>query len=274
MARTILQKLLSADWSKTVLAISYNQVGGLVVEAGYVVDLSTPAALLEAYGVDDRPDWVDVIRFEQPVCSQLRAPDPTPDRPWPTYPSGFLRPVGGNLVPVWDLSWTRLSPGAELWRIHSDGKQECLSQYRGAAQGWAGARGWQRPVQMIGPRATWQGTEYPADVAGNHVQLLTFEDPKSPDWVQSWPLAWARVVNLAECEVFELVGTSTVLGIPVRVLSVTKEGARVQLLNPDPDQARTLHAVMIDPGIFEASGIPVDQLLDTKVVANQLVQTS
>ena len=131
MAGAVLQKLLSVDMSRNVVRRGFDQVGGIVVEAGYVVGLNTPELLLSAYGFDQDVDtaYVDVVRFEVPTCAQVTIPADTVERPWPTYPFGFLRSQKDIIVPVWELSWTRFSVRAEVWRIHRDGSQECISWY-------------------------------------------------------------------------------------------------------------------------------------------------
>ena len=272
MARTVLQKLLSVDLSAAVVGRGFDQVGGIVVLAGDAVGLNTPAALLTAYGFghDLDTDYVDVTRFEVPVCARVTAPSDGEARPWPTYPMGFLRPQGDVLVPVWELSWTRYSVGAEAWRIHRNGSQERISVYRGAALGWAGAHEWRPCSQLVGPRATWQGTEYVADVAEGQVTLTTFKDPESAEWEQRRYTAWCRVVPLSQCEVFEIVYTASLSGVRVRVVEVINGTACVQLVGSDPDAARLIGASMIDQGVFQNPRVPVGELSDSQVVANQL----
>ena len=272
MARTVLQKLLSVDLSAAVVGRGFDQVGGIVVQAGDAVGLNTPALLLGAYGFgqDVDTDYVDVTRFEVPVCARLAAPSDTADRPWPTYPAGFLRPQGDSLVPVWELSWTRYSVGAEAWRIHRDGSQERISVYRGVALGWAGAHEWRPCSQLVGPRATWQGTEYAADVSGDQVTLTAFTDPGPDGWEQRRYSAWCKVVPLSECTVFEIVFTASLSGVRVRVVEVVKGMACVQLVGSDPVAAQAIHASMIDQGVFQNPRVPYGDLTDSQVVANQL----
>jgi len=56
MARVVLQKLLSVDMSRNVVRRGFDQVGGIVVEAGDAVGLNTPELLLSAYGFDQDLD--------------------------------------------------------------------------------------------------------------------------------------------------------------------------------------------------------------------------
>jgi len=86
MTRVVLQKLLSVDMSRNVVQRGFDQVGGIVVEAGDAVGLNTPESLLSAYGFDQDLDtaYVDVTRFETPTCAQAIIPVDTGERPWPT----------------------------------------------------------------------------------------------------------------------------------------------------------------------------------------------
>lgn len=149
----VLQKLLTASVAAAIVETGSDQVGGLVSAAAEVAGLRTPAELLAAYGVEAAPEFADVVRFEQPRLTVLAPPD-SAERPWQTFPSGFL--VGDSMARVWTMSRTRYSPGAGYWRIRSDGEQKRLSHYEGVARGWAGARQWRPPSPSSG---RWRGGE-------------------------------------------------------------------------------------------------------------------
>jgi len=271
--RIILQKLLVPGASSLVTERGHDQVGGFVVEASAAVELRTPDALRAAYGLaDDGATWLDVVRFVLPACATLSRP-PGAERPWPSYPSGFLRPVGDIIVPVWILSTTRYSPGAEVWRIHADGRQERVSTYLGAARGWTGAREWRPSSRYYGTRAVWRDTEYAADVSGEALELTSYVQPDGEGWTQHRPATWSRTVAVTECEVYELDFRAVLQDVPVRVLEVIDGNVRVQLRTDDPEVAGGLGAAMVDFGVFEMSGVPGSLLADTRLVANQLVGT-
>jgi hypothetical protein len=270
MSRVVLQKLLHRGLSEMILERGYDQVGGFVVEAAAAAELRTPAALRAAYGIaEDGVASVDVVRFVTPACAALTAP-PGVERPWPSYPQGFLQPVAGVIVPVWVLSTTRFSPGAEVWRIHADGTQEMLASYGGAARGWSGAREWRPASRYYGTRALWQGTEYAADVDGEDVALTSFVEPEGDGWSQQRPATWSRVVGLADGEVYELDFSASLQGVPVRVLEVIGGDVRLEVEGDDPQVAEQLGASMIDFGRFELSGVPGALLTQTQLVAHQL----
>ena len=265
--RVVLQKLLHSDLAAAIVDDGFDRVGGYVTRAGDVADLRTPEALLRAYGVDQAPEYVDVVRFELPPAARLSKPSDTPERSWRAHPTGFLR--GG--APVWWLGLTRFSYGAEYWRIRSDGEQKVLSAYAGAARGWRGARGWLPPSRMVGTRARWRGVEYAADVVGDGVLLTAGPTPPegAADAEEVRPGVWAVAVPLAECEVFEAVITATARGVRVRVLDSDGGMARVQVISDDPDEASLLGGTQVDEDCYEAS-VPVAELSDTGGVMNEL----
>lgn len=264
--RTVLQKLLTSDLGSAIVDDGYDQVGGIVVEAAPAAALRTPAELLAAYGFEAGGEYVDVVRFELPPLASLRRPGQD-DRPWPTYPSGFLR--GDALVPVWELSRTRYPYGAEYWRIRADGEQRCLSAYQGAARGWRGAHGWRPSSAVVGPRARWRGQEVPADVVGDGA-LLTFPAATAPaDAEEIRPGVWAAAVPLADCELFETVLTATVRETPVRVLESDGTTAHVLLLSDREEDAARVGATLAEPGVYEAR-VRVTELVDTAGVTHEL----
>ncbi|HEX6150579.1 hypothetical protein [Nocardioides sp.] len=269
--RTVLQKLLTSDLGSAIVEEGYDQVGGYVVDAGAAAGLRTPDALLAAHGFEAGGEYVDVVRFELPPLASLRRPTTEGERPWPTYPSGFLR--GDSLVPVWELSRTRYPYGAEYWRIRADGEQRCLSAYQGAARGWRGASGWRAPTPLVGPRARWRGREVPADVVGDGA-LLTFGPADAPAEAEEIrPGVWAAGVPLADCELFETVLTASVDGVSVRVLESDGTTARVLLLSDREEDAARVGAGLAEPGVFEAD-VAVTRLADTSGVTNELARPS
>lgn len=266
-SRPVLQKLLTADLGKAIVEDGYDQVGGIVVQAGDAVGLDTPERLLAAYGYPGlEQEFVDVVRFELPPLAQLTRPSGE-DRSWPTYPTGFLR--ADSVVPVWELSRTRYSYGAEYWRIRSDGQQKCLSAYQGAARGWRGAQGWRPWSPLVGPRARWRGAEMVADVVGDGV-LVSMSGQAGPEgWEQVRPGVWSAGVPATECELFEVVLSATWRGVPVRVLGSDGTTSLVLLESDDEEQAASLGARLVEPGVFEAEA-PVAELADTRGVTNEL----
>lgn len=267
--RPVLQKLLTADLGRAIVEDGYDQVGGIVVSAADAAALDTPDLLLAAYGFDATgQEYVDVVRFELPPLATLSKPSAALDADRrPVYPTGFLRAEA--IVPVWELSRTRYSYGAEYWRIRSDGEQRCLSAYQGVARGWRGAKGWRPWSPLVGPRARWRGSEFAADVVGDSVLLSMRGDTGPEGWERVRPQTWVLAVPADDCELFEVVITAQWQGVPVRVLSSGPAGARVLLLIDDVVQAEGLGASTIEPGVFEAT-VATSELSDTGGVTNEL----
>ncbi|GCB01051.1 hypothetical protein NCCNTM_46850 [Mycolicibacterium sp. NCC-Tsukiji] len=263
----VLQKLLAAPASNAIVENGLDQVGGYVTEASAVVGLRTPVELLAAYGIDAAPDFADVVRFEQPRLATFAKPSDA-ERPWRDFPSGFLH--GDSLAPVWRMSRTRFSYGAEYWRIRSDGEQKRLSRYEGAARGWVGAKRWRPPSPIVGTLARWQGLEFFADVIAETVLLTAIADEGPAGFEGVRPRVWSATVPLPECEVFERVFTAKVDGVPVRMLRSTGSSAEVLLLTDDPADAQRVGAGLVEAGVFEAV-VDASRLAGIQGVENQWV---
>jgi hypothetical protein len=265
----VLQKLLTAGIAASIVESGADQVGGYVTTASSVAGLRTPTEILTAYGVSAALEFVDVVRFEQPVMATFYEPTDA-ERPWETFPTGFL--LGDSLARVWTLGRTRYSYGAEYWRIRSDGAQKRLSRYEGVARGWVGARRWRRPSPLVGTLARWRGREFFADLRGDSVLLSAITDDGPAGFEEVHPGAWSVEVPTAECEVFERVYTAEADRIPVRVLSVVGHDAEVMLLSDDPDDAAVIGAGLVEPGVYELV-LHRDRLSNLRGIENQLVTT-
>lgn len=268
MAETlVLQKLLNTTQATSIVQAGADQVGGYVSAASAVAGLRTPADVLAAHGIDASPEFVDVVRFEQPRLTNFTVP-PVGERPWPTFPTGFLR--GDSFAPVWLMSRTRYSYGAEYWRIRHDGEQKVLSRYEGAARGWMGAQRWRPPSPIVGTLAKWQNAEFFADVVADSVLLTSLgqEAPAGFDLVH--PGVWSAIVPLADCEVFERVITAELDGVPVRLLQNTGGRADVLLLTDEPDVAESVGAGLVESAVYELE-VSADRLVNLRGVDNLLV---
>jgi hypothetical protein len=268
--RLVLQKLLTSSIAAAIVESGSDQVGGYVAEASAAASLRTPADLLAAYGVDGSPQFIDVVRFEQPWLATLSIPGDQ-QRPWPTFPNGFL--LGDSLAQVWALGRTRYSYGAEYWRIRADGEQKCLSRYEGAARGWVGAQRWRPPSPMVGTLARWQGREFFADVLPESVLLTAITDAGPAGFDLIHPRVWSATVPMSECEVFEKVFTADVEGVPVRLLRSTGRTAEVLLLSDAPADAERVGAGLVEPGVYEVI-VDAGRLTNVQGVENQLAPTN
>jgi hypothetical protein len=262
----VLQKLLTGAVAAAIVERGSDHVGGYVTLASEVARLRTPRQLLAAYGVDGAPEFADVVRFEQPRLATLARPGPA-ERPWQTFPNGFL--LGDSLARVWVMGRTRYSYGAEYWRIRSDGEQKCLSNYAGVARGWAGARQWRPPSPIIGTMARWRGGEFFADVRAGSVLLSAITGDGPSGFEQVRPGAWVSTVPVSECQIFERVFTAEVDGLSVRLLRRSASQADVLLLSDDPAEAARIGATLVEPGVYEAT-VETSRLANTQGVENQL----
>lgn len=263
----VLQKLLSTPTASAIVRSGSGQVGGYVTAASAVAGLHTPTAILGAYGVEESPEFVDVVRFEQPRLATFSTPAEE-DRPWPTFPNGFLR--GDSLAQVWLMSMTRYSYGAEYWRIRYDGEQKCLSRYEGVARGWTGAQQWRPPSPIVGTLARWRGGEFFADVVTESVLLTSISDQAPAGFDLVHPRVWSATVPLAECEVFERVFTAELDGVPVRLLRNAGGRAEVLLLADDPAAVERVGAGLVEAGVYELD-VNANRLANLQGVENQLV---
>lgn len=271
---TVVQKLLHPRSTSRIVNEGYAGVGGYVADARDVASL--PAAeLVAAYGWEEivgaSPDYVDVLRFETNPMMQLTKPDDTADAPWPTYPTGFLK--GSSLAPVWHLAKTRVPVGAEFWRVRADGEQRMLSVYGGLDRGWANARGYTPPTELIGTRAEWRGLDLIAALVPktDQISLLAIGDAPSIDgFTTVMPGIHGIQVPVAECDaVFEVILTARTMGSEVRFLERVGDDVRIQVLAPDQNSIERLGAQEVEPGIFEAR-VPVNQLTEVSGVRNEL----
>ncbi|MFE6508633.1 hypothetical protein ACFVDI_16260 [Nocardioides sp. NPDC057767] len=270
---TVVQKLLTPTGTSRIVDEGYAGVGGYVADARDIGALNA-SELVAANGweaiLGDEPEYVDVLRFETNAMMTFSKPS-TAEVPWPSYPSGFLK--GTSLAPVWELARTRVPIGTEFWRIRADGEQRMLSVYGGLDRGWANAKGYAPPTELIGPRAEWRGVEFPAALipGTNNISLLSLgAPPTTGQFVESMPGIHTSQVPLAECDsVFEIIVTARWMGTRVRFLSRVGDEARVQILEPDAYSIQRLNATEVEPGVFEAV-VPTAELTDTQGVRNEM----
>lgn len=266
----VMQKLVTPRVSQAFFQQGYDHLGGAIVRAGDVADLTTPSAIVQAWQMDYEgspfaadPEFVDVLRFPVHPLMTLTTPVDAPARPWPTYSTGFLGGPG-VVAPVWMLERTRVPAGAELWRIERDGAQRLLTVFGGPARGWDGAHGYFPPVQLIGTRAKWRDLDVPADLVGdgNHVELAVVGDIAPDGFEQVRPGVWAGAVPRDDVtELFEVVITATYRGVACRILQQTPAESRIVLLTDDPDEAHRVGAQESDIGMFELT-VATDELTD------------
>lgn len=246
MSDAVLQKLLPPAVTRLIADEGHALVRGAVVRAVDATALTTPAALWAAHGwqAEGEIEYADVLRFVAPPLTSLEAPA--------AYPTGFLQ--GDAVVPVWWLEPTRVPTGAELWRVSADGEQRLASAYAGPALGWRGARGYTPPVELVGPRAVFEGREYPAGFMPDpsRIELVALGDAPLADAEEVRPGVRRRIVAVSACErVFELRLTCVWRGVPWRILQSAGDRVLLSLLGDrTPDDLSGM--AVLEPGAYEA----------------------
>ena len=266
----ILQKVVTPWVSKAFYNQGYYHLGGPVARAVDVAALTTPAQILDAWGLrydgspfDADPEFVDVLRFRAHPLMALTNPFDAPQRPWPTYSNGFLSGAG-VVAPVWTLDRTRVPAGAELWRVERDGQQRFLTVFTGPARGWADSRGYFPPIHVVGTRAKWRDLDVPADFVGdgNSVELAVVGDTAPEGFEQVRVGVWSLEVPRDDVsELFEVTITATYRDVQCRIIQHTPIESRILLLTDDPDTVSALNAQEADIGVFEAT-VPTAELSD------------
>lgn len=277
---TVLEKLLVPDVSRRIVEQGYDELTGPVYRPDDLIGL-TPVERVRALGLEgadgpfgDAPDHVDVIRFGTHPLMDLRIPTNAAghaDVPWPTYPTGFLR----NAAPVWILTVTRMPVGARFIRIDLDGTERELSRYHGAARGWRGAQGYVPPLHLVGPRARLGALDLPCSYTADQqsVELVWVGDAQVPEgFEQTRPMIHARVVPVAECEVFDIALVARWREQRVRVLQQVGDDVLVLLTPDSADVAESLAAVEVEPGVYQAT-VPAAELQDREGVRSDPMPT-
>jgi hypothetical protein len=277
---TVLEKLLVPGLSRRVVEQGYDELTGPVYRPDDLIGL-TPVERVRALGLDgadgpfgEAPDHVDVIRFGTHPLMDLRVPTNAPghaDVPWPTYPTGFLR----NAAPVWILTMTRVPVGARFIRIGLDGRERELSRFLGAARGWRGAKGYVPPLHLVGPRARYGDLDLPCSYTADQqsVELVWVGDERVPEgFVPTRPRVHARVVPVAECEVFDIALVARWRDHRVRVLQQAGDDVLVLVTPHSAADAEELGAVEVEPGVHRAA-VPAAELSDREGVRSDPVPT-
>ena len=277
---TVLEKLLVPGVSRRIVERGYDELTGPVYRPDDLIGL-TPVERVKALGLDgedgpfgEAPDHVDVIRFGTHPLMDLRIPTNAPghaDVPWPTYPTGFLR----NAAPVWILTMTRVPVGARFIRVDLDGTERELSRFHGVARGWERAQGYAPPLHLVGPRAKLGALDLPCSYTADQqsVELVWVGDEQVPEgFEQIRPMIHARVVPVAECEVFDIALVARWREHRVRVLQQAGDEVLVLLTPTSLAEAEELGAVEVEPGIYQPT-VPAADLHDTEGVRSDPVPT-
>ncbi len=251
---TLMQKAVTPAQTHAHLTAGHDRMAGYVVRAEDVAFATTPAALFEVHGLGypgspfrANAAYVDLLRFE-------------------SGPQLQYRDVPGYIVPLWWLRHSRLTPGAELVRVHADGSQTLLARYGDVGTGWSVTALGHRPAlaslsRCVGPVAKWHGAYLEADlVDGGHTVVLALANPPLAEtgFHQAPSGRWYRRVAREDVsELFELDLTARWNGLSVRVVDQWQDAqryvvARISHLGDDLDRAEALRLDRVEAGVYEA----------------------
>lgn len=262
-------KVLWPQQVRGILDSGLSSIGGPVVRA---TDLpaTDPAEVLRAWGWEPRqpygnpPAFADILRFPMHPLMRTSTPPELSGEFVPSFSHGFL-PTAGAAVPVFDLAFTRVPTGTELWRLRPGAAPSCKLIYDGPSIGWRQAPSYFPPLHVVGPRARWNGWDLPAAFREDtsHIELVYVGDDPPPGFTSVRPTVSRRVVNVSECEgVFDAELTGRVNDQPVRVLQRVGDQSLVHFTGISTQVGMELGATEVEPGRFELV-TPTETLTDS-----------
>lgn len=264
---TPMLKLIWPTTSTSFLERGAALLAGPAVREADTTGWTTPAAVLEAHGLDATgASSVDLLRFTPTPVTRVSTPAPGSPTFVAGHENGFLRGAGA-MIPVWDVAPTEIPRWAELTRLHADGRIEPLSTYAGPALGWRRkGSGYAFPSTTIGVRAIWNGDEYHASwVDASSVELVAVAEAAPEGFTEARPNVFRRIVDASSCtRVFEISLSGIWNGphgsIPCTIVSSAPEGTAV-LLHVDTARATAIGALALEAGVF-VRVVPPSELSD------------
>lgn len=254
------------------------------------VDVSwarTSSEVLEAHGyAADDPlfagePFVDVLRFHPRATLTFVPATGAVDGGGegfvglPPFTGTGFSPTTKGLVPLWWVEPTRVPAGSELWRIHTDGREEFLSAYANVASGWQPGQGRALPSDVCGTFSRWKGVSFLADELENDRVVLASFRPFDGGKATERGL-WAHVVEAEEIEdVHALRLTATLNGLRFQVARRWNDGtgtvARLVYIGRDAPSADDAGLERVDAGVYETTARLEDV---TDVRGEELVRTT
>ena len=244
---------------------------GFVARAGDTGWAHTASDLLEAHGYpssdQDAPDGthVDVLRFRSAGITFISATGEGGEgfKGLPPFTGTGFAPTARGLVPLRWVEPTRVPPGSELWRVHSDGREEFLAVYANVASGWQPGHGDALPSDVCGRFALWDGVPTLADTLEDGRIVLASYTPVDGAKLTERRL-WARVIDADLVDQpYTLKLTADVGGLPFQVVRRWNDGtrtlARLVYVGRDAPRAEAAGLERMDMGVYETT-VAVDQL--------------
>ncbi|ANG84390.1 hypothetical protein [Microbacterium aurantiacum] len=262
---------------------------GFVVRAADAAWAKTPRQLFDVHGLGfpgspftAESTAVDVLRFPASPYARLinatGAPVGADVEPMgegfiehaPFTGNGFAAGSENHIVPVWWLEPMRVPAGSELWRIHSDGREEFLSVYANVASGWQPA-----PTPRIGASdvfgvfAEWRGVQVLADpLPDGGVVIASFAE--QPGLKLTERGLWAGRIDASEVTTpFALKLTGLWRQLPFQIVRRWQQDgalyARGVYMGRDSRAAEAAGLEKTDAAVYEAT-LPLAELTDIQGV--------
>lgn len=276
----VLQKAVTPALVHAYLAGGYDRVAGYVVRAAEVNDVTTPAGLRRLH-LTDYPETtfpnggpIHILHVDRSPAWNLTAADKLHERPV-MDPSGTVE-VDEQLIPLFYLDHSRLTPGARLWRFEDGQDPVLVATYEGPTLGWQNHEGGKlvhmAPTPIVGDVLVVGSTAFTAQVtctdsgAPQTIVAVSPQEPADvPGFQQNLAGLWVRQFEHTELRaLFESQLVSTYRELPVQVVArlARPDGtklARVASLARDFEAAQKLGFTEVELGVWEAT-VPLAEL--------------
>ncbi|MGM0385257.1 MAG: hypothetical protein ACQERF_04650 [Actinomycetota bacterium] len=279
----VLQKAVPPAIVAAYLTHGYDRISGYVVRAAEVSQVTDFADLRRLHMVDHEGSLhattgplhilhVDRSPSWKPLPAEKVAERDVLDA------SGTVE-VAEQLVQVFLLDHTRLTPGARLWRFEEGADPVLVGTYHGAAHGWQDhtrddVLTAAVPAPAVGAVVVLDGKAYVADVVNDDdgapasiTAVSALEPPESLGFKQNQHGHWVRPVEHAEAQaLFEVRITGTWRDHPVQVaqqfrLPDGRNAVRICSLARDWTKAKELGFLELELGVWEHT-VPAEDVKD------------
>ncbi|HZK06394.1 MAG TPA: hypothetical protein VFC82_11215, partial [Actinomycetaceae bacterium] len=271
----VLQKAVTPAQVQAFLNEGFDRIGGYMVRAGEVSDVTAVADLRRLHHTDyegspfagDGP--LHILHVDRSPSWQLVPASKMVERDVMST-SGTVE-VNEQLVEVLFLDHTRLTNGARLWRFEEGETPVLVATYLGPAYGWqdhsaGGALKTGTPYPSTGALAVVEEKAFVADVISGDdgvptsITAVAAVDPGGDlGFSQNDVGLWVRAFEHAELSaLFELRVTATWNDLPVLVVQVFRmpDGSRAQRIFSiarDWERARAAGLTELELGVWEAN---------------------
>lgn len=279
----VLQKAVPPAIVAAYLTHGYDRVSGYVVRAAEVSQVTELADLRRLHMVDHEGSLhattgpLHILHVDKSPSWKLLPAEQVTERDVLDH-SGTVE-VAEQLVQVFLLDHTRLTPGARLWRFEEGADPVLVGTYHGAAHGWQDhtrddVLTAAVPAPVVGAVVVLEGKAYVADVASDDdgaptsiTAVSALEPPESLGFVQNQHGHWVRPVEHADAQaLFEVRITGTWRDHPVQIaqqfrLPDGRNAVRICSLARDWATAKELGFLELELGVWEHT-VPAEDVKD------------